>query len=102
MIQPVTSPWGPLRWTAKVSLTSYDKNGVKHFSHRAAGYLRRLLKLVHTRNEMRCDTDFLGYEAFCSLGPVTFGCLSPRKTDEKADKAESVEPVDEVLSRTAA
>jgi len=75
---------------------------VKHFSLRAGGYLQRFLKLVHLGHKIRCDTDFLGYEAFCSLNPVTLGCLSPGKAVEKANKAGFAEPDNKALSRKAA
>jgi hypothetical protein len=75
---------------------------VKHLAQKAGDCLQLLLKLVHPKNEIRRDTDFLGYEAFSSLNIVTFGSPSRVKVAEKANKAGFAEPGDEALSREAA
>jgi hypothetical protein len=75
---------------------------VKHLAHRAGDCLQLLLKLVYPGNEIRRDTDFLGYEAFSSLNMVTFGSPSPVKVAEKANKAGFAEPGDEAFSQEAA
>jgi len=73
---------------------------VKHLNQ--IGCLQRILKLVHLGNEIRRDTEFLGYEAFCSLNPMTVGCLPRGKTADKANKAGFTEAGNKALSRKAA
>lgn len=75
---------------------------MKHTSHIAGDFLRRLLKLFHLEDEIQCDTDFLGYEAYSSLNMVTSKGLSQGKVAEKANKARLTEQGNEVLSRKAA
>jgi len=75
---------------------------VKRLAHRAFGCLQRFMKLVHLGNEIRRDTDFLGYEAFCSLNQATFGGLPREKAGEKAHKAGFAQAGDKVLSGKAA
>jgi hypothetical protein len=74
---------------------------VKHISHIAGDYLRRLLRLVHLGDDVQRDTDFLGYEAY-SLNMVTSRDLSKRKVAEKTNKARFTEHGNEALSRKAA
>ena len=86
----------------KASSTPTDKNSVKHISHIAGDFLRRLLRLVHLEEEIQRDTDFLGYEAYSSLNIVTPRGLSKGKVAEKTDKVRFTEYGNESLSRKAA
>jgi hypothetical protein len=75
---------------------------VKHISHIAGDFLRRLLKLVHLVDQSQRDTDFLGYEAYSSLTMVTSRGLSQGKVTEKANKAGFTVHGNETPSRKAA
>jgi hypothetical protein len=68
----------------------------------ARACLQRLLKLVRLGKKLGRDTDFLGYEAFCSLNLVITGRLSPGRAAEKADKAGFVAADNKAFSRKAA
>jgi len=73
---------GPLKFPPHPS----DKNNVKYISHIAGVLLRPLLSLFHPRNEIKRDTDFLGYEAFSSISTLAIGSLPQAKAATEAKK----------------
>lgn len=84
MLNEQSSHSAAIPGTAKVSCAPSDKNNVKYISHIAGVLLRRILSLFHPRNEIKRDTDFLGFEAFSSISTLAVESLPQVKAATKA------------------